>query len=184
MRFLSLSLCSFSHLADANARFFVFVVLVVIVLAVAAGVKVYFPSEWGSDLEISPYSSPLLDRKTKHVEEAREAGLKTVIFVIGLFSELILSPVFGTFWYHLIMIDPPPPPFPTRCEQENDVLCLCIYLGFWTPPNTLNIPDVGSHRVAFTSKNHIVQYALRAVILAFQDPKNFPDKIRVWDEDG
>jgi len=118
--------------------------------AVAAGVKVYFPSEWGSDLEISPYSSPLLDRKTQHVEEAREAGLKTVIFVIGLFSELILSPVFG----------------------------------FWTPPNTLNIPDVGSHRVAFTSKNHIVQYALRAVILAFQDPKNFPDKIRVWDEDG
>jgi len=118
--------------------------------AVAAGVKVYFPSEWGSDLELSTYPSPLLDRKTKHVEDARKAGLKTVIFVIGLFSELILSPVFE----------------------------------FWTPPNTLNIPDAGHHRVAFTSKNHIVQYALRAVILAFQDPQTFPNKIRVWDEDG
>jgi len=118
--------------------------------AVAAGVKVYFPSEWGSDLEISPYPSPILGRKQKHVDQARDAGLKTIVFVIGLFSELILSPVFG----------------------------------FWTPPNILNIPDAGHHRVAFTSKNHIVQYALRAVILAFEDPTNFPDKIRVWDDDS
>jgi len=118
--------------------------------AVAAGVKVYFPSEWGFDSDTCPYPSPILGQKMKHVEEARKAGLKTVVFVIGAFSELILSPVFG----------------------------------FWTPPNTLNVPDSGHHRVAFTSKNHIVQYALRAVVLVFEDPTNFPDKIRVWDDNS
>jgi len=116
--------------------------------AASAGVKVYFPSEWGSDLEISPYKSPLLDRKHKHIAEAREAGLKTVVFVVGLFSESILLPIFG----------------------------------FWTPPNTLNIPDAGHHKVAFTSKKHVVQYALQAVLLVFEDPAHFPNKIRVWDD--
>jgi len=116
--------------------------------AAAAGVKVYFPSEWGSDLEISSHKSPLIDRKIKHAEEAREAGLKTVVFAVGLFSESILSPIFS----------------------------------FWTPPNTLNIPEAGNHKVAFTSKKHVVQYALQAVILVFEDPVNFPDKIRVWDD--
>ncbi len=54
--------------------------------------------------------------------------------------------------------------------------------GFWTPPNTLNIPDAGHHKVAFTSKKHVVQYALQAVLLVFEDPAHFPNKIRVWDD--
>ncbi|KAF8333254.1 uncharacterized protein EI90DRAFT_646928 [Cantharellus anzutake] len=116
--------------------------------ALASKVKVYFPSEWGVDLDISPYPFPALNVKTKHVEEARQAGLKTVVFVVGLFSELILAPIFGC----------------------------------WTAPNAVNIPDSGKRKGVFTCKKHIVQYALRAVILASQDPAKFPDKVRVWDD--
>ncbi|KAF8330864.1 uncharacterized protein EI90DRAFT_1105358 [Cantharellus anzutake] len=65
--------------------------------AVASKVKVYFPSEWGTDLDVSPYPFPPLDAKTEHVEEARKAGLKTVVFVVGVFSDIILLPISGWF---------------------------------------------------------------------------------------
>ncbi len=156
----------------------------VIILAVATGVKVYFPSEWGTDLEISPHTSPALARNIKHVEEAREAGLKTVVFVVGMFSDLILSPVFGMSCFTFMNDRPPSPLSPPFQKVRTEIIMDLIYLGFWVPPNTLNIPDSGHHRAAFTLKSHIVQYALRAVIVAFEDPANFPNKIRVWDDNG
>lgn len=59
--------------------------------AAAAKVKLYIPSEFGTDIEkAGPYKG-LFTVKLKYLEHAKELGLKTSIIVTGAFSELILS---------------------------------------------------------------------------------------------
>lgn len=64
--------------------------------AAKAGVKVYFPSDWGYDYEGHPIEGSLFETKLKHREAAEKLGLKTVAVAVGAFVETFFAvPVFG-----------------------------------------------------------------------------------------
>ncbi|KAF8330858.1 uncharacterized protein EI90DRAFT_3124062 [Cantharellus anzutake] len=63
--------------------------------AVAAKIKAYVPSEYGSDMDVNPYPLPMFEEKQAHLREAKAAGLKTISLLTGFFLETIFSPPFG-----------------------------------------------------------------------------------------
>lgn len=68
--------------------------------ALKAGVKVYFPSEFGMNyhlIEFREYKEPIWDAKAQHVAHARELAqgkMKIIVLATGLFTEYVL-----TLWF-------------------------------------------------------------------------------------
>ncbi|KAF9811087.1 hypothetical protein IEO21_06664 [Rhodonia placenta] len=65
--------------------------------ALKAGVKVYFPSEFGMNyhlIEFREYGEPIWDAKAQHVARARELAqgkIKIIVLATGLFAEYVLT---------------------------------------------------------------------------------------------
>jgi hypothetical protein len=82
-----------------------------LIIAAAEGVKVYFPSEWGSDYDINTYGSPIYEVKKKHNEAAEKLGLKVVAIATGFFASVVRSTVLGGSESHSLyaFMHPRPP---------------------------------------------------------------------------
>ncbi|ODN00923.1 Isoflavone reductase-like protein [Orchesella cincta] len=63
---------------------------------VAAKVKLYFPSEFGTNhYKFLNYNHPFFDGKRKHFKQAKERGLKTIRMLTGDFMEFAFSKLLG-----------------------------------------------------------------------------------------
>ncbi|KDQ55650.1 hypothetical protein JAAARDRAFT_195485 [Jaapia argillacea MUCL 33604] len=68
---------------------------VLVEAAVKSGVKVYLPSEWGTDHTRTNRYLPLFEKKHHHVLDAQSKGLKVVAVYIGLIMEIAFCKWFG-----------------------------------------------------------------------------------------
>ena len=72
--------------------------------AASQGIKVYFPSELGSDYDAWETAAvhPIMAPKKAHREAARAFDFKTISVATGYFMEFFLSPTIGTAFGELV----------------------------------------------------------------------------------
>ncbi|BGP19585.1 hypothetical protein JCM10213_009322 [Rhodosporidiobolus nylandii] len=124
--------------------------------AVKAGIKVYVPSEWGTDHNgenNALVQSPMFENKQHHHEEAQKRGLKVLSFYNGLLLQIAFTEWLGT---------PVTSPSPT-----------------WTIPKP-------SHPVAFTDVSDLGPFVLSAVLQTLSSSTNpsnvsspIPSRLRI-----
>ncbi|KAL7273859.1 hypothetical protein RUND412_003257 [Rhizina undulata] len=68
---------------------------VLVEAAAEAGVKVYLPSEWGTDHRWTKFKHPIFDIKQRHQEYAEQLGLKIVAIYPALIMETTFCKYFG-----------------------------------------------------------------------------------------
>ncbi|GAA5874297.1 hypothetical protein JCM1840_000626 [Sporobolomyces johnsonii] len=127
--------------------------------ALKAGVKVYVPSEWGTDHNTAAgktVESPIFFNKRHHHEEAEKRGLQ----VIAVYNALILEISFSD-WLGIPISSPNPT---------------------WTIPRP-------SHSVAFTSLRDLGPYVLSAILQTLSSstsPTNasspIPSRLRIYSD--
>ncbi|KAG8995392.1 hypothetical protein FRB94_009183 [Tulasnella sp. JGI-2019a] len=118
--------------------------------AVASGVKVYFPSEYGIDHRLGVQDHIWFHEKVRHVSAARSAApgqLKVIQLYIGIFSSTIFSPYFGL-------------------DTANGVY------------STLGSGS-SEKKVAITATADIGAAVTRLSTLAVADPTSVPDLVRI-----
>ncbi|KAF8321664.1 NAD(P)-binding protein [Clavulina sp. PMI_390] len=118
----------------------------VIEAAAKAGVKIYFPSDFGCDYSDETWGVPMWESKKAYAALARGLGLKTISVSSGLFMHLFLTSMLG------------------------------FNLPEW------EIPEDGNTPFALSDVSDVGRYTLRAIILARQDPKSVPDRLRVYSD--
>ncbi|KAG8983576.1 hypothetical protein FRB94_007507 [Tulasnella sp. JGI-2019a] len=118
--------------------------------AVASGVKVYFPSEFGMDHRNGPQNHVWFHEKARHVAAARniaQGHLQVIQLYIGMFTEVIFGPFFG----------------------------LDTKSGVYTSLGS----GTADKEVSITSTADIAAAVARLAIIAVADPTSVPDQVRI-----
>ncbi|TFK53765.1 NAD(P)-binding protein [Heliocybe sulcata] len=139
--------------------------------ACKARVKVYFPSEWGTNHNRTKRHHPIFESKARHHHEAERRGLKVVAVYTGLIIEFCFCKWFGK------LTNAP-------LTSSHTLLILSSHRGIDSAANTWLIPGTGDEPNAMTSQADLGNYALRAVLMSFHEPEKVPAHLEIYSDKG
>jgi hypothetical protein len=129
-------------------------------------VKVYVPSEWGTDHLHVRYQHPMFASKQDHQSYAQSLGLRCIAIYTGMIMETSFCKWFGNKINY----------------QSGNFLHTYRMIGFDTKNRTWNIVGTGERPVAMTSQRDLGPLTLRTILLAFSSPDSCPSQVRLYSD--